>query len=195
MVCILSDHGEAFLEHGSMAHGGVHLFEEVIRTVGLVRDPGRPGEAGTRSARPASQVDVLPELLRRAGVVPAGGPADPWTAMGDPRPVFCEGKAKTAVRLGDLKYVCALPNPALPVGQRLRTWLKMLLRREPRHELYDLRQDPGEQANLARERGRRRPLARLLDEHMKMVGTLPAGLADADEQKRIEEEMKRLGYM
>jgi arylsulfatase A-like enzyme len=195
VVCVLSDHGEAFLEHGSIAHGGVHLYEEVIRTVGMVRDPGRPEETGKRLARPTSHVDVLPALLLRAGVLPEDGSTDPWSVRAPERPVYCEGKAKTAVRLGDLKYVRALPNPALPGGQRLRARLKMLLRREPGHELYDLARDPGEGVNLAGDRERRRPLARLLTEHMKRVEALPAGLVDADERKRIEEEMKRLGYM
>ncbi|RKZ17905.1 hypothetical protein DRQ50_04520, partial [bacterium] len=121
VVCVLSDHGEAFLEHGSIAHGGVHLYEEVIRTVGLVRDPGQPGDAGRSLARPTSHVDVLPALMRRAGMLPATGAADPWAADAPDRPVFCEGKARTAVRLGDLKLTRALPNPALDRGQRWRT--------------------------------------------------------------------------
>jgi arylsulfatase len=194
LVCVLSDHGEAFLEHGSIAHGGVHLYEEIIRTVGLVRDPGCPEEAGRTVGRATSHVDVLPALMRRAGMLADGGD-DPWAAGAPERPVFCEGKAMVAVRRGDEKLLRPLPNPALPRGQRWRTWLKLAMRRQLGRELYDLAADPGEKRNLAGDRGRRAPLERLLREHLRRSRSLASSLAGDDERRRIEEEMKRLGYM
>jgi len=160
-----------------------------------VRDPGQPGDAGRSLARPTSHVDVLPALMRRAGMLPTAGAADPWAADVPERPVFCEGKARTAVRLGDLKLTRALPNPALDRGQRWRTWLKLLLRRELGSELHDLRADPAESRNLAGDRTLKRPLAELLRDHLNISRSLASALAGDEERRRIEEEMKRLGYM
>lgn len=193
IVCVLSDHGEAFLEHGSIAHGGVHLYEEIIRTVGLVRDPGCPDEAGRTFGGAASHVDVMPALMRRAGILPAGD--DPWAAAAPPRPVFCQGKAMVAVRHGDEKLLRPLPNPALPRAQRLRTWFKLAMRRQLGREVYDLAADPGEMRNLAGDRSRRGPLEDMLSEHLRTRRALASSLAGDDERRRIEEEMKRLGYM
>ncbi|MBW2710059.1 MAG: sulfatase [Deltaproteobacteria bacterium] len=73
IVVVLSDHGEEFLEHGAFSHGGIHLHEEVIRTVGIIHEPGGP--AGARVTRPLSQVDVFPTLLEMAG---AEGISESW---------------------------------------------------------------------------------------------------------------------
>jgi len=198
VVAVLSDHGEAFLEHGSMGHGGLHVYEEIIRTVGIVRDPDGPDAPGTRVGGGLSQVELLPRLMQRAGLTAAvGGPvsAREWIPADG---AVCESKAKVAVRQGDLKYVRALPNPALPRVQRLRTWAKTLLQREGGAELYDLAADPGERNDLSRSRREQvRDLERVLKRHLQTVRSSLADRAAAgdEERRRIEEEMKRLGYM
>ncbi|MFO7653561.1 MAG: sulfatase [Candidatus Krumholzibacteriia bacterium] len=200
IVCVLSDHGEAFCEHGSLGHGGIHLYEEIVRTVGIVRDPGRPAVAGTRCGRPVSHVDVWPTLLRLAGVPwPAAGFSDLGEGAdgGAELPVFCQGKAKAAVRRGSLKAILPRPNPGLAGLRRLRILAKMALRRELGVELYDLAADPGETRNLARDRSLAQPLRRLLEEHLATVrpAVAPGGGPDDAERRRIEQEMRDLGYM
>lgn len=203
VVCVLSDHGEAFCEHGSFTHGGIHLYEEIVRTVGIVRDPGRPAMAGRRIARPVSHVDAWPTLLRLAGVPwPTAGFSDLFAGGAggdgdDGPPVFCQGKAKVAVRQGNLKAIVARPNPGLSWPARLRTLAKVALRRELGPEVYDLAADPGETRNLARDRALAAPLRRLLREHLATVRpAVAAGTGpDEAERRRIEQEMRDLGYL
>lgn len=205
VVAVLSDHGEEFLEHGSLAHGDLHLYEEVVRTVGIIRDPAASG-GGRRLVRPLSQVDLWPTLLTIAGAadLPPGwgerefsGELAGAAAAGPERPVFCHGKAKVAVRRGRDKLILPRPDPALGRAARLRLWAKMALRRELGAEVYDLAADPSERRNLARDGGRRAPLAAALSAHLAARGPAPDAAADLadDQRRRIEQEMKDLGYM
>jgi len=119
IVCVISDHGEEFLEHGGFSHGNAGLPEEVIRTVGIVHDPALTG--GRRLATPLSQIGLLPTLLQRAGLalpdVAAGAAFAPLlagTVPDEPQsapPVFCQGKFKAAVRQGRHKLVAVAPSP------------------------------------------------------------------------------------
>ncbi len=199
IVCILSDHGEAFCEHGSFTHGGIHLYEEIIRTVGIIRDPGRPHLAGRRVGEATSHVDVWPTLLHLAGAPwPGEGLAGLMEGRpGGGAPVYCEGKSKVAVRRGGLKLIRSRPNPGLDRSQRLRAWAKMALRRDLGAELFDLAADPGETRNLARSRPEARELGRLVDAHLATVRPKIDGGAGPDEaeRRRIEQEMRDLGYM
>jgi arylsulfatase A-like enzyme len=85
LVVITSDHGEEFLEHGGVLHGGTQ-FDEVLRVPLILRGPGIP--ADTRLAEPVSVVDVLPTVLARLGLPPAP----------DLRPQGCEIARSSARR-------------------------------------------------------------------------------------------------
>ncbi len=62
---ILSDHGEAFGEHGIYAHNGV-LYEEGVRSAMLVHAPGDPDLRGRREHL-SSHLDVVPTVADAAG--------------------------------------------------------------------------------------------------------------------------------
>ncbi|HPF71796.1 MAG TPA: sulfatase, partial [Candidatus Krumholzibacteria bacterium] len=115
VIGVLSDHGEAFCEHGGFTHGGIQLYEEVIRTAGIVVAPGLAGVAGHRVAAPTSHVDVWPTLLHLAGMSGLGEGLVPLLEgrAAPDAPVFCEGKAKIAARRGGLKFIRPQPNPGL----------------------------------------------------------------------------------
>ncbi len=204
IVAVLSDHGEEFLEHGGISHGGIHLHEEIIKTVGIVRDP--EGPAGTRISKPLSQVDMLPTLCRMAGAadIPptwdnrsfADLVAGETHLESESTPVFCHGKFKIAMRSGNRKYIKTRPSVDLTPLTRLKLMAKMLLRREAGSEIYDLHNDPGEHQNLIGQKPLRKELEQLLKQHLAdHEGGLDAISADDDERRRIEQEMKDLGYM
>ncbi len=65
VVVFVSDHGEAFGEHGRLEHGR-DLHREVVDVPLIVRVPG--GAAGREVKRVVEQVDVFPTLLGLAGV-------------------------------------------------------------------------------------------------------------------------------
>jgi len=61
LVIVLSDHGEAFLEHGKLGHGN-SLYEELLRVPLIMRLPGQI-PAGKRVAGNVSQIDLMPTAL------------------------------------------------------------------------------------------------------------------------------------
>ena len=70
LLVVTSDHGEEFLEHGSLLHGRTQ-YEEVVRVPLIVRGPGVP--AGARVATTVSLLDVMPTILSAVGApVPTG---------------------------------------------------------------------------------------------------------------------------
>jgi arylsulfatase A-like enzyme len=142
LTLVTADHGEEFFERGSWGHAHT-LYDELMRVPLIVAGPGvRPG---ARLGGQVRHVDVLPTLLEAAGLpVPerlhgrsfwarlqAG--VDP---VGDQRPAFLESSRfetnLIGVRRGGWKIVGDLND-----GGRL---------------LFDLREDPGEEADLATER-------------------------------------------
>jgi arylsulfatase len=61
LVIVLSDHGEAFLEHGRLLHGNT-LYEEEVHVPMIMRLPGVI-PAGKRVAGNVSHVDLMPTAL------------------------------------------------------------------------------------------------------------------------------------
>jgi arylsulfatase A-like enzyme len=139
LVIVVSDHGEAFGEHGALGHGA-SLFQEEIAVPLIVLLPGREGRGRTVTT-PVSLVDVFPTILDGLGLSASPGlpgrsllPSLEEGADQEPRPIFFELN-----RGGEL------------AGLRLQEW-KLIARpkkTESKWALYDLAADPGESRNLA----------------------------------------------
>jgi arylsulfatase A-like enzyme len=186
LVVLLSDHGEAFGEHGALEHGFAG-HDEQVRIPLVLRGPGVP--RGLDVATPVSIVDVAPTVLALAGAPPlpaAQGislaPALAGGTLPDDRPLFFAWAAQGAagVRRGATKY----------------------LRADHGHESFDLAMDPQEQ----RPRGRREPPpaaeTALLERHAAESAQLrarfeaPAGeAAPTAIEGRMEESLRALGYV
>ena len=128
LVCIVSDHGEGFGEHGKRGHERIG-FEEVLRIVWTLRSP--QGVApGTRIDRPVSSVDVTPTILALLGFDPRAGSFDGADAMAplpEDRRIFFSGwvpEGPAGYLIGDRKVIY---NPAVQEVS-----------------VYDLARDPGE---------------------------------------------------
>lgn len=204
IVVVLSDHGEEFMEHGAIGHGGIHLNEEIIRTVGIIHEPG--GVAGVRVKQPLSQVDIFPTLLEMAG---AKDLSAHWQGRSFARltssgknstpqngPVFCHGKSKIAVSDSTHKFIKTYPTKVLGAWAQVKLFGKMLLRGELKSEIYDLAADPLELKNLIGNKSLRKKLNKIIEKHLAESNVTFSSIMATDEERlRIEKEMKALGYM
>ena len=151
IVVITSDHGEAFLEHGSTSHGNT-LYDELIHVPLLLLISGQSARVDIRQA--VSLVDLGPTLLDLIGISAPlsfeGGSLAP--VMGRARrPSLFEkftGSRQKAVspvysellQVQDGKpTVSSVPLRSVVVGAR-----KLILHQDGTAEAYDLAADPGE---------------------------------------------------
>jgi arylsulfatase A-like enzyme len=163
VVVLVSDHGEAFLEHGHWQHEDVH--EECLRVPLAIRFPG-DWQAGRRIETPVGLVDLQPLLLDLLGIdasalqlpgrVRHGARqllAEDLLAGREPRPqpVISEYYATLA---GNLDKQVAIHANGMKLiydevrGERLPDGSAQQLR-----FLFDLHADPGETRNLAPQGG------------------------------------------
>ena len=66
IVVVTADHGEQLGDQGLIEKAG--FFESSYHIVGIVRDPRRPGGAGTVVDDFTENVDILPTVLEAAGL-------------------------------------------------------------------------------------------------------------------------------
>ena len=133
VVILTADHGEEFGEHGGLLHRGL-LYDESIHVPLILTGPGVP--AGRVEGRMVSLIDIPPTLLAHAGAE---------------RPKGMRGRD-----LLNLPAVageeCVFTQYAyIRWGLRTRDWKYILNAQRPKIELYDLRSDPDEKRNVARE--------------------------------------------
>jgi arylsulfatase A-like enzyme len=141
IVALTSDHGEEFLDHGSVLHGHT-LYQELLAVPLIVRGPGIP--AGLRVSTVASLVDVAPTLLSLAAApIPSGidgvDLSRQWStpsAVPPERAVFAEADSKNAE-----------PDVLRMVRRGRWKLLYDLLRRTS--EIFDLVTDPRERVDRA----------------------------------------------
>jgi arylsulfatase A-like enzyme len=187
LVVFIADHGEEFLDHGSVLHGYT-LYQEQLHVPFFVHDPRR--EEPRRIEVITRHTDVMPTLLALLGVdhdLPLQGESlvpliDGEVATRGEVPVLAEASlmaVKTvrqrSLRLGDWKLIEHLV-PELPP------------------ELYHLAEDPAEQRDLlaARPGQAQRLRVRLAE----MLASLP--VAEGAITTLSEDEVRKLrslGYV
>ena len=67
-LCLTSDHGEEFYEHGTWAHSWNQLRSEGTHVPLILKTPGHTDSIN--ASRPVSQLDIAPTLLQLANIKP-----------------------------------------------------------------------------------------------------------------------------
>ena len=184
LVIVTSDHGEGLGEHNEQTHS-LLIYDSTLHVPLIIHAPGGlPG--GKVIERQVSLVDVAPTVLELLGIdspVPMDGVSLLQPAPAGPRACYIETlSSKTlhgwapllGVRRDDYKFILA-----------------------PRHEVYDLRNDPRELENLYESHP---DIAMDLHELLKgFVGDDPLLAADVMQNLEMDDEALRklaaLGYV
>jgi arylsulfatase A-like enzyme/uncharacterized membrane protein YbhN (UPF0104 family) len=186
LIVFTADHGEEFQEHGGWWHGTT-LYDEQVGVPLIAKFPA--GVMVPAQPRGIGRLlDVAPTILATAGVaIPAewqgADLAEPIPAS---RIAFAEedheGNILTAARKGKLKLIRAQAgNP----------------RGLPEVELFDVQRDPGEEQNLAEDRGH---AVEELDEAIIAIttGAADSAVASAGEVQMDDatrDRLRALGYI
>jgi arylsulfatase A-like enzyme len=180
LLVITADHGEQFLEHGRLVHGGDAFYNELIHIPFVVSNPRLFPETVTAST-PMTSIDFAPTLL---------------DLMGLEIPEVFQGESLVH-RLDEDRVVFATDG---------RTWKAMNLEWSyivaeslGREELYDLVADPGETTNVADQEPEIVALGRrLVKQAMAECSRHPYLALDVDEIVMPDEQKERLrslGYI
>jgi arylsulfatase A-like enzyme len=147
IVVIVSDHGEAFGEHGILHHGR-RLYDELVRVPLFIRAPGWP--AGRVVDEPCSLVDVLPTVVKLCGLPEPegldGSDLSPLVHGGEGKPAISEER-RSAAETGrpveeDAQLACVRDARWKWIGTRV------LATGAVSEELFDLTRDPGETKSI-----------------------------------------------
>ncbi len=125
VICVLSDHGEEFMEHGRIGHGH-GLFENLLHVPWILKIPGKSPE---RNASHVSLVDLFPTLLAASGIE-CSASSEGIDRLLQPhvdRPILAEHKERSAYvqsyRDGSLKVVRRFVPTAVASGVYVLTEL------------------------------------------------------------------------
>ena len=139
LVIITADHGEEFLEHGSLFH--LQLYDEVMHIPLLMRWPTRI-PAGVRSEVPVSLIDVVPTVLSLAGL--PTGDVDGVSLL----PLAQEPALSRTTVFGQV-HDGAKNGPYRKIVGRTAQEKCLIGERDDRVQCYDLSADPNEKQPLA----------------------------------------------
>ena len=147
LIAVMSDHGEAFGEHGEFSHG-IFLYDETIHVPLLLRLPNNQF-AGQRVDARVGLVDVVPTILDEAAI------ATPKEVQGESLVPLMKPSDNAMPALAKLKNRPAYSES--DYSHRDFGWSSLRSLREekylfveaPRKELYDQSADPGALHNLA----------------------------------------------
>ena len=137
IIIFLSDHGEAFQEHGRLGHGGT-VYQEMIRVPLLIKLPFRSNRRGIALAQNVETMDVMPTILE---------------VLRLPVPGFFQGKSLMPLMLKGGKQNTRTVFSEVLSGKLLgainNNHKYIYSGQTGKEELYDIRVDPGETKDLS----------------------------------------------
>lgn len=189
LIALVSDHGEAFREHGQFIHA--QTYDETIAVPFILKLPAGEG-AGRKLSTLAEIGDLAPTILELLGQPPLPG------AQGTSLLPALRGQG------GGKRYVLSQhKNIHSRYALRTTRWKLIFDEASGAAELYDLVEDPGEQHNVATQEPARvealrdqleRILAALRDKRTALeqgAPVPPTSILDDEERERL----KSLGYL
>lgn len=197
LVVVISDHGEGLGDHNWWTHG--ILYQEQIRVPLIIRLP-RSSRGGRISALVRS-IDLMPTILEAAGLDPAVWPAMDGQSLVEL--MRTGSSAEKRLAYSDSVNLLTYGRPDGAPSDRKNDKLYCLMNEryklirhqlEPENsEFYDLRNDPGEEKNLAAETPpEMRELAEQL-ERLDPFSEIMPGATSTDPE--AEEKLRHLGYI
>ena len=179
LIVLAGDHGEAFGEHGERGHT-IFCYNENLRVPLILYGPARIPR-GRRIADPVSLADITPTILDLAGV------GKPGFIQGESLLPLVSGKNRTGRPLYfESLYAMEVMGCAPLTGIVRQDWKYIRL---PKAELYDLKNDRSEKANVFLKQNIQ---ARKLKDQL---GRLEAGIGKSDFtsiRRMSDEERKKL---
>lgn len=184
VLVVFADHGEEFWDHGSVNHG-LTLYQEMLRVPLFFRLP-RNRRGGTRVSEPVRLLDVAPTLLSLARLPP---------------PPEFSGRSLLPLLLGE-------ESPGPPILSEIGSarslveypWKAILHVQTQQVQLFNLRDDPGEQKDVAENHPEkaaelvatiRKMLAAAPQTAPPPVNSKPGEIQDEELRKQLE----ALGYL
>jgi arylsulfatase A-like enzyme len=156
LLVFMGDHGEAFLEHDFLFHGGV-MHDEVLRVPLTVVGPGVA--AGRRVEEPVGLLDLAPTLLEWLGVRSPPGimgrsfaaslRGTGGTGASSDRPIYSETWTELTTRMtADGIKTERLEHPVFAVRKHGRKLIRRGPPATPQYQYYDVGRDPEERDDL-----------------------------------------------
>ncbi len=188
LIVLVSDHGEAFWEHGLRGHGKT-LHEELLHVPLIVKAPHQTTAARVRSL--AQHVDLLPTFTDYAGIAPPG--AINGRSL---RPLIEDGDAAEPSEVSPIGVSAGTFGTGVGTAIREGRW-KLIKRQRPTNsvELFDLEADPAESRDVSGEH----PLVTryLLEKAARIEADTAAPWASTEREITPQKaaELKALGYI
>ncbi len=189
LVVVVSDHGEAFGEHGNDAHACCSLHGEVNRVLMVWRAPGL-GIRPRRIDLNVSLVDVLPTVLDVIGV------EKPDQLDGRSLVEFLRGGGNPAEPTWKLRPILAhRTNAKVESWAIIRDRYKLIEYNERKRALFDIVEDPLELEDLSSEQPTQ--VAELAAELAALRSRGPAESTKAEIELSAEQQqrLRALGYL
>lgn len=180
VVCLISDHGEAFGEHGYYRHP--HEFHEEVSRIPIMFR--HPDQQANRVDVPVSNVDVFPTLMSCVGV---------------PVPDTCSGQTILSddfLKRDDREVYGHTGEPHQ--GKAMvanRNWKYILDIEAGSESLYNLKSDPKEQSDITAERPEiQERLNTYLETHLSKINDAGMKVSSPDISADVEDRLEQLGY-
>jgi arylsulfatase A-like enzyme len=142
LIIITSDHGDEFLEHGSIGHGN-NLYWETIHIPLIIKLP--EGANGKITEQPVNLVDIMPSILYIIGIAPPEQSVGSSVFTRNELKKFSLRDEKSPYSFAELDLKNSLKTIITPEWKYIYDYHKKV------EQLYNLTTDPFEQKDMSKQ--------------------------------------------